>query len=76
MAVFLESCVTCPIWSRNYCPRGEACSPAEEAITSALQIKVDVGPPDQEIEVHGLDAAAAIAPTTRSHRPSRECSSP
>eukprot|EP00959_Pyramimonas_sp_CCMP1952_P429928 9004209-Pyramimonas_sp.AAC.1 len=40
-------------------PRGERCSPAEEAIASALHIKVDVGPPDQEIEVHGLDAAAA-----------------
>eukprot|EP00959_Pyramimonas_sp_CCMP1952_P191391 4001823-Pyramimonas_sp.AAC.1 len=40
-------------------PRGEICSPAEEVIASALQIKVDVGQPDQEIEVHGLGAAAA-----------------
>eukprot|EP00959_Pyramimonas_sp_CCMP1952_P004479 93789-Pyramimonas_sp.AAC.1 len=40
-------------------PRGEICSPAEEAIASALHIKVGVGPPDQEIVVHSLDAVAA-----------------
>eukprot|EP00959_Pyramimonas_sp_CCMP1952_P248192 5187895-Pyramimonas_sp.AAC.1 len=40
-------------------PRGEVYSPAEEAIASALRINVDTGPPDQEIEVLGLDAAAA-----------------
>eukprot|EP00959_Pyramimonas_sp_CCMP1952_P266349 5568415-Pyramimonas_sp.AAC.1 len=40
-------------------PRCEVCSPAEETIASALDIKVDVGPPVQEIVVRGLDAAAA-----------------
>eukprot|EP00959_Pyramimonas_sp_CCMP1952_P392961 8234107-Pyramimonas_sp.AAC.1 len=40
-------------------PRGEVCSPAVEAMASALHIKVDVGPPDQQIVAHGLDAAAA-----------------
>eukprot|EP00959_Pyramimonas_sp_CCMP1952_P337811 7074139-Pyramimonas_sp.AAC.1 len=40
-------------------PRGEICSPAEEAIASALHVKVDVGPPEQEVAVLGLDAAAA-----------------
>eukprot|EP00959_Pyramimonas_sp_CCMP1952_P465066 9487655-Pyramimonas_sp.AAC.1 len=39
-------------------PRGEVCPPAEEAIASAVNINVDVGPPDQEVMVHGLDAAA------------------
>eukprot|EP00959_Pyramimonas_sp_CCMP1952_P425161 8905490-Pyramimonas_sp.AAC.1 len=40
-------------------PRGEVYSPAEEAIASALRSKVDSGPPDQKIDVPGLDAAAA-----------------
>eukprot|EP00959_Pyramimonas_sp_CCMP1952_P320250 6701913-Pyramimonas_sp.AAC.1 len=40
-------------------PRAEVYSPAEEAIASALQINVATGPPDQEIEVLGLDAAVA-----------------
>eukprot|EP00959_Pyramimonas_sp_CCMP1952_P417741 8752077-Pyramimonas_sp.AAC.1 len=39
-------------------PRGEICSPAE-AIASALHIKAEVGPQDQDFFVHGLDAAAA-----------------
>eukprot|EP00959_Pyramimonas_sp_CCMP1952_P039919 834697-Pyramimonas_sp.AAC.1 len=29
-------------------PRGEVYSPAEEATASALQIKIDAGPPDQK----------------------------